>query len=213
MGARCIDTPICEVQYQLVQGLELNGVDPFAAGAFYVGQHVVGEEALAREAAGLGDGFTIDERVGLHRLDFEGKHLGVEMIEQRIIAGQHPVVNGVGIRQQDQPVTLAKFAEQRFGNDGAGQEDRGPKVAELRIGESDTDDIEQLFNERFGLDLASFETSNEIGGGDALRNLGRGVAAERRKAGVGALEIEGHNDAAEVEDEGFGFGHFALMGA
>jgi hypothetical protein len=112
-------------------------------------------------------------------------------------------VDGVGVGEHQQAIALGEACQQAFRDQGVRQEDAAPDLAELLVGDAQAEHAAELFHEIARLDQAGFEAVHQIGGGDAFRNLGGGIIAEFFHGAVAAGEIEGDQDLAQIEDDGF----------
>src|SRR5476649_1552041 len=113
----------------------------------------------------------------------------------------HFEMQGVGVGEQQQAVPRRQAFEHAFGDQGHG-EDAAPDAAEAVVIQGQVQNAGELFDEIPGFYQAGFEALDEVGGGEALGDLGRRVRAEALQRTVGALEIEIDENLSQVEDDG-----------
>src|SRR5438309_2294293 len=97
---------------------------------------------------------------------------------------------------------LADAFEQRLRHQRLLHEDAIEDVAELVVIRSQIENRRDFAYEIFSPDPAGLEAYHEIARPQPLRYLGRGIGTKTFHPCVGTLEIERHDDVAQVEDNG-----------
>ena len=129
------------------------------------------------------------------------EHKGVEMPQERVIFADHLKVNGVGVRKQDKPVPAGDAAQQFFLHQRLRQKDRTPYLAEFLVSAMEIQDNGELLYEITGIDLAGFQTFHQTGGPNDSGNIRGWSTGEGFYARIASPEVEGNDNAAQVEDD------------
>jgi hypothetical protein len=182
--------------------LELNGVNSGLARPLHVLGDVVGEEDLVRLALSVSNRFGVDAGFGFHGANLITQDFVIEMTKDRVVRFDHLKVDGIGVGEEQEPVPGSEGLDHVFRDEGLREKDGAPDVAKVRVLEVYAEDSGELLDKGFRLDLAGFEALHESCGPKSFGDLLEGKAAKRGEPLVGALKVEGNQDAPEVEDDG-----------
>src|SRR5688572_12917330 len=136
----------------------------------------------------------IDLRVGLQRTHAIGKHVLIEKLQERVTIENHRKVNGVRVRQQNQPVAALQRLDQPGRYQSLRIKDRAPYLAKLRVFDLQLEGAAKFVDKHLRLYLAAFKTCDDVAGAKPLWYLLGRIVAERRHAVVSTLEIERNYD-------------------
>lgn len=127
----------------------------------------------------------------------------IEMAQQRIVRLDHVEVNRICVGEDHQPMAGAQVGQEGLLDQWFGQENAGPQIAEIVVGDVQFELGGKFPDELLGADVAALEARHQAGIAHALRDLGDRVIAKGLQLRIGEPEIEGDDDVAEVEEDGF----------
>src|SRR5207244_7201221 len=88
------------------------------------------------------------------------------------------------------------------GNNRLGQKDAAPDLAKAIVRHPQLQKLGEFPDKILWGDLAGLESMHEIGSADASRNFRRPVVTQALQRAISTVEIEGHDDSAQIEDHG-----------